>query len=174
MGNALPTQMRDQFKALSPPFLSEGFAEKFGYVMGVVSDLLLERAFQAQTIRIPGLGDPSQIPWLANDRLLIQGPKEPDAAFILRLTKAFETWKRAGSRRAILEQLQAYMQGLQPGVAANLPEMTIVGGDATLISTWSTLTQGDPLGAVPSLQRIVPGNFDWDGTAKPWRSRISS
>jgi hypothetical protein len=156
---------------MSPPWLSAhgSNGERFGYVFGLMSDVLLEKAFQAMTIRVPGAGDPSQLPWLANDRLLVQGPAESDHAFAKRLQGAFAAWKKAGSRLATLGQLQAYLQNLQPGVAASLPEMTIVGGNGTY-STWDTIYQGTPLGAPPAHAPITPANWNWDGKYQPWRS----
>ena len=90
-----------------------------------MSDLLLEKAYQSTTIRIPGAGDASQIPYLADDRVLVQGPAEPDAGFIRRLQNAFPTWRKAGSRPSAMGQLQDYLQGLQPGVAAALLLMSV-------------------------------------------------
>lgn len=139
------------------------------YTLGLVSDLLLDKCNQAQRIRMPGQGDVSQIPYLADDRVLVQGPAESNANFIVRLRKSLKTWKRAGSRKAVMGQLQAYLQGLQPGVVASLPGLTIVGGNLTY-TTWDTLRTDSPLGAKPARSTHTPINWDWDGKLKPWRA----
>ena len=171
--SSLPTQIRDVIKQLSPPFLSQGNAEKFMYTIGLCSDLLLEKANQAVKIRIPGQGDATQLPYLSQDRVLVQGPAEDNASFAGRLKAAFPAWRKAGSRQSILLQLQAYLQNLQPGVAAVLPEMLIVGGNyasPTSVSTWDTIYNGDSIGAPPSRQVVSPANWNWDGRNQPWRA----
>jgi hypothetical protein len=167
--SSIPTQTRDQFVALSPPWLATGLAEKFGYTIGLQVDLLLEKAYQAQTIRIPGAGDVSQIPYLCQDRNLVRGPAESTQSIITRLQQAFQVAKLAGSRIAVLRELQAYLQNLQPGVSGALPTMTIVAGNANL-TTWSTQYIGDAIGAPPVLYTSPTNNWNWDGKYQPWRS----
>jgi hypothetical protein len=163
-------QYRDNWKTLAPPWLTEGNAERYMCTLQLCTDILLDKMNQAIKFRMPGQGDPSQLPYLANDRLLVQGPNESDASFASRLTGSRAAWKRAGSRPAVLEEIQAYMQNLQPGVAATLPEMTIVGGVSPTVTTWDTLYQGDAQGKVPTKSTILPSNFNWDGKSQPWRA----
>lgn len=166
-------QFRDQFYSIPvPPWLRTGNGEKYLYVLERMRDCLCEKAFQAMTIRLPGVGDPSNIPFLAFDRNLVQGPAETDEQFIERLIGAFEAWAEAGAARAVLEQLQAYLSNLQPGVPATLPLLTIVGSKTTTVPsyvTWNQLYQGDAQGAPPTLTTVSPGNFNWDSQNLPWR-----
>jgi hypothetical protein len=163
-------QYRDSFYALVPPWLSTGNAEKYMYTLGLMRDFLVEKANQAIKIRWPGQGDASQIPYLAFDRVLEQGPLEPNAGFLSRVRIARQLWDESGSARSVLWALQAHIQGFQPGVAPTLPELTIVstklGGGITV---WNQLYQGDALLADPTLS-TVPTNFDWDGADRPWRA----
>ena len=76
----------------------------------------------------------------------------------------------AGSARAVLREVQAYLQNLQPGVSATLPLVTIVGGPWNGYATWHQLYQGDAFGALPTLTTVAPSNFNWDGLERPWRS----
>lgn len=140
------------------------------YTLEFMRDLLMDKADQAIKIRLPGEGDVTQIPFLAFDRALVQGPKEPNASFVARLKGAFAAWDLAGSRVAVLAQLQAYLQGLQPGVSASLPEVAIVGGYYSTVATWDTIYQGDAIGKEPTHASILPSNFNWDGQHKPWRA----
>jgi hypothetical protein len=166
--NPQATQFRDQFYEIPvPPWLRTGNAEKYLYVLNLMSDFLCQKAFEAMTIRLPGAGDESNIPYLAFDRNLVQGPKESNANFTVRLTESFETWDESGSALAVLGQLQAYLQNLQPGVDPTLPMLTIVGNDATggahYTNTWNQIYQGDPIGQPPTLSTVSPDNFSWDG-----------
>lgn len=165
-------QFRDSFYELVPPWLRTGNAERYLYTLELMRDLLMEKANQAQKIRLPGQGDPSQIPFLAFDRQLVQGPLESNPNFIDRLKGAFETWNKAGSAIAVLGQLQAYAQGRQTYnrrqfvIVSN--QRTLVGG--TRVNQWWQLNYSTPLGDTP-LNALVPHNFDWDGdTSKTWRA----
>lgn len=152
-----------------PPWLS-GYntnAQKFLYAIGLALDMLLEKQLEGQAAHIPGQGDPSTIPLLAADRVLVQGPGESNAQFIYRLERAFEAWARAGSRPSVLGQLHAYFTNAFPGVAAYLPEATIVGGYAGIPSAWDSLNVGDPPGTPPAHAvrgPSDPGAWNWDGT----------
>lgn len=173
--NPTPFQYRSGWYPLAPEWLTTGVAEKYMYTMQLMTEALLEKAFEASTIRFPGIGDPSQLPYLAFDRQMVQGLLEPAASFAARLSRAFQTWKLAGSRRAILGQIQCYLQGMQPGVTATLPALAIVGGlytsgFPTPVTTWDLLTQGAALESLPTRVTKQGGNYNWDGRSQPWRA----
>jgi hypothetical protein len=169
-----PFQFRDQWYSWAPPWLRTGDAERYMYTLELCRDLLCEKMNEAMRIRIPGLGDPSQIPYLAFDANMVQGPAETNATFLARITASDDTWGLAGSRIAILEELQAYFTGLQPGVTQTLPQMLLVGGSYSTVATWDLVRFNTPsialANGVPEKTTIMPSNYDWDGTAKPWRS----
>jgi hypothetical protein len=173
-GLSTVTQYRDSWYSLAPPWLTTGNAEKYIYTLQLCTDLLLDKMNQAIKIRLPGQGDASQLPFLAHDRALVQGPGESDAAFIERLIAAFAAWGLAGSRVAVLAELQAYIQNLQPGVAGALPELAIVGGyyagSGESVATWDTLYNDTSIGAPPAHAIIQPSNFNWDGKSQSWRT----
>lgn len=73
-------QFRTSWYELAPPWLRTGVAEQYMYTLELPHDLLMEKALQAVNIRIPGKGDVSQLPYLAHDRQLLQGPNESDDA----------------------------------------------------------------------------------------------
>jgi hypothetical protein len=162
------TQFRDNINTMSPGPLKTGNAERYMYTLGLCSDLLLEKANQARKINMPGLGDPSQLPYLAADSVLVQGPNEPNASFVDRVSLTFPNARNWGSRQSILRELQAYATNMQPGVAAVLPEMAIVGGGPSS-ATWDLLYNGAKQGSAP-VHVVSANGWDWDGVIKPWRS----
>ncbi len=166
-------QQRDEMAGPSdcPPWLCayNSNAQKFQYVLGLAMDALLEKSDEAQSAKLPGQSDPSCIPLQAADRLLVQGPAESNTSFTARLTGAFQAWARAGSRPAVLGQIQAYLTDLQPGVVLSSPECLIVGGN-TSTSTWSTIFGTTPQGDPPAQAVVSPPNWDWDGEDKPTRA----
>jgi hypothetical protein len=164
-------QFRDQFYSFVPPWLQTDNAEKYFYVMERMRDLLCQRAYEAMTIRLPVVGDYSNLPYLAFDRALVQGPAETSASFSQRLAGAFEAWTGSGSALAVIGQLQAYLQNLQPGVDPTLPMITIVGNSSTVShNTWNQVYQGTPIGAPPTRSYVTPSNYDWDGDNTTWRN----
>src|SRR5271165_1214008 len=164
-------QFRDQWYTLAPPWLRSDTSEKYMYVLQLSADLLLEKMNQAVRVRMPGLGDASQLPYLAHDRDLAQGPEEPNAAFALRLQESIGEWALAGSGVGVLNQLQAYVQGLQPGVPATYPLLTLISGSypIQLRVKWLQYYQGDAIGSEPTLT-YTSHNFNWDGKTVPWRA----
>lgn len=174
-------QFRDSFYDFVPPWLRTGNAERYVYVLELMRDLLMEKADEALRIRLPGQGDASQIPYLAHDRQLVQGPLEPNASFVQRLAGAFATWATAGSARAILRQIQAYSQGFQAGIPDASAILRIVSDaryrsdtDGAGINSWYTIAAGDSIGQPATLQNVTPQNFNWsEGTTEfpgVWRS----
>src|SRR5579862_3543043 len=168
------TNFRETFYSKAPPWLRTGVGEKFLYTLELSRDLLVEKAVQAVKIRFPGQGDVSQLPYLAFDRQLLQGPAESDASFTARLRGAFAAWGLAGSRVGLLSQLQAYLQNLQPGVTSTLPEIALVGGCDPTITTWDVVRFDTPSialdGGLPARTTKLPSNWDWDGKSIPWRA----
>lgn len=165
------SQFRDSFYQFVPPWLASGDAEKYLYTLELMRDLLMEKSNQAVKIRFPGQGDISQIPFLAFDRQLMQGPLESVDSFILRLQDALPTWNKAGSAPAVLGQLQAYAQGRQ---TVDAPQFAIISSprilaDTSKVNAWWTLDYSDPIGAEPVLSTI-PENFSWDGRGDTWRN----
>lgn len=170
---APPFQLRYDLAspASSPPWLlkEDGNAKRYLYGLGLPFDSLLQKMFDAMRAKCPGLADASAIPFQAADRRLVQGPAESNEPFVLRLKGAFDAWGIVGSRKAVANQLQAYMTGLQPGVATSLPVFTIVGGNLDL-TTWDTVYGYMAQGDQPAHSTVTPANWDWDGELKPWRA----
>lgn len=153
----------------SAPWLRTGDAEKYLYTIGLAIDCLAEKANQATKLHMPGLGDPSAIPYQGNDRLLVQGPAETTAEYLNRLVNFTAAWAKAGSSLAVIEQVQAYLSNTQqlPITAHPLPEMCIVSSNAT-IAKWDTLYNGSTQGEVPTHLQVTPTNWDWDGLYNHW------
>ena len=162
-------QQRDAIKALSPVWLASGNAEKFLYAIGLAYDLLLEKMNQGIKARMPGIGTQSALPAIGADRVITQGPTEPNAAYAARLQAASDAWQVAGSRKSVLEQVVAYLQSQNTAAVSWVPTAAIVGGNGTS-STWDTIYNTMPIGATPSHLLITPANWNWDGVYQPWRA----
>lgn len=102
----MSTGLRDTFKTIAPPWLSEGNAEKFQYAIGLVCDEEVELAYEGVLARMPGLGTPTALHQIALDRNMAQGPAESDASFSIRLNLAFPSWRRAGVPGVLLRQIK--------------------------------------------------------------------
>ena len=171
---------RDTFYPFFPSLFQQQEGELYVYVLELSRDLLAEKAVQASKFHMPGLGDPSQLPYLAFDRALVQGPAESPASFAVRLSNAIQHWKLSGNRLMAMNDVQAYLQNLQPGASPTQPLIAIVSSAPAQAATasntfayaaqsqWDILRQGDAIGATPFKSFAAP--FNWDGVTKFWRA----
>lgn len=176
-------QMRGAIAALSPPWLSDdspqgtpgnpngGVSGRFMYCLGLASDMLLEKLNQGIKARMPTECDASALPLIGDDRVMTQGPGETDAAFRIRLQRAFETWQHAGEARAVLELVASFTAGqlVAPGVHG-VPTVLLVGGYQARKWNWFT-SESDPT-APPNHYQTTFQKWSWDGleSAQWWRS----
>ena len=161
---------RDSVKQMSPPWLANGFAEKFLYNFGVCADALLEKLNEAVQARMPTKCDVSALPFIGADRLIGQGPNESNANYRVRLQKAFDTWQQAGTRRAVLQQVLGYVAN-SANVQPYTPAATIVSASASgTYAVWDRYFYGDDTAAAPAHVRKAPANWNWDGTYTWWDS----
>ena len=136
--------------ALAPPWLRDGVGQKVLYTFGAGADVLMNKLTEAVKMRIPTYGDASALPYLANDRLLIQGPNESSDAFAQRLKAAYDSWRIAGNARSVAEQIRGYLSPFTP---------TIRTVDRS--GNWNTWTPDmDPAKVPPSVSHTGP--FRWD------------
>lgn len=162
-------QQRSSIPSLAPPWLNDTESQKYIYLFTFALDMLLEKQNQAMRAHMPTQAPPSALPILGNDRLLVQGPAETNDAFAGRLQSSFDAWSIAGSRRSVLNQLQAYLANLEPGLSGSLPSMLIVGGGVSA-TTWDTVYLGDQPGSVPAHAYEAPANWTWTSNDPPYQS----
>ena len=81
--------------AVAPPWLQQGAYQQGSGVGGRILqtcgkelDQIATRARQAAVVSMPGVGDPSAIPLLCADRLIVQGSSETTGQITARLTGA--------------------------------------------------------------------------------------
>jgi hypothetical protein len=167
MSTDIGKSQRDAIKQISPPFLSGGNAEKYEYNIGLGSDALLEKLNEAMQAHMPGLGDPTTLPLLGADRLLVQGPLETNTAFAGRLTRAFDAWQHAGSSSAILQQVLGYVTNpvnVQPGQVP-IGAFVSTAKDSS-VASWDIVYNTASASAPPAHSRVAASNWNWDGGYK--------
>jgi hypothetical protein len=154
---------RDAIKELSPPWLAAGNAERLMYEFGLCGDVLIEKLNQAMHAHMPGQGTSTALVYIGSDRAIPRGPYESNSDYAGRLTKAFDSWQRAGMRRAIMSQVAAYLSltaETTPG-----PMVAIVGGTAP---SWDIYNVGDDV-SEPAIHYVPASrNWDWDGHPEQW------
>jgi hypothetical protein len=173
--------MRDQISDFCPPWLQDdspptpdnpegGVAGRLMYTFGLQLDVLLEKANQATYARFPLYCDASALPYLAHDRVMVQGPSEPTAAFRSRLQGAFPAWQHAGARRSVLGQIGAYLTGLVSSPNPSLPLVASVGGASA--RTWGWYTFEDVLSGPGEAYNTPSSVWDWDAleATRWWRN----
>jgi hypothetical protein len=107
---------------------------------------------------MPGLGTPTALQYIGNDRLILRGFTESDAGYAGRLTGAFTSWDYAGSARAVLQQTLGLLSTFTP-LVRTVASNTMGGNDSTV---WDTYPVAQDATTPPLHQRLTPNNFDWD------------
>lgn len=146
---------RQQGSDLSPPWLAGPTGERLVFSLSIQLDALAEYLRLGVLQRMPGQCRPEALPAIGADRHLLRGQQETDEAYTFRLQNAWQTWKRAGTPKAVLDQIASYYSPSPPVVRY------VVNGfdDSGTWADWWTLANG-----VFSYQRVSPSNWDWDGT----------
>jgi hypothetical protein len=133
----------------------------------LLDDIVRDRLTQARYQAFPGLAAADALPFLGNDRKLIQGSSETEAAFRARLQNPWDQWARAGTWLGLLCQLYWYGLGnaiilQQNGRAASLTSTPVIGTDPTsLYSFVNTSTLANTLTSTLAPFRSIPAGTPW-------------
>jgi hypothetical protein len=124
------------------------------YSYGLAVDALLNKMWWGVAARFPGIGTPTALPYLGADRGIVQGYAESDASYAARLAAWLDDWQRAGSPRAVLQQVIGYIGAIRARTVDDS-------------SNWYTYRPGDDPGLYgPSVRNPPsPANWNWDGDA---------
>jgi hypothetical protein len=126
---------------------------KLQYTFGLGMDVLLDKMWWGIAARFPGIGTPTALPYIAKDRGLVRGLTETDAAFSVRLAAWLDSWQRAGSPRAVLQQVIGYLGSIRARTVDDS-------------GNWCTYIPGDnPALFGPSTS--ATGTWDWDAEGDP-------
>lgn len=157
--------IRDFVKSISPPWLigpgkpnaalpdSAGVSERLLYSLSIGADELIQKIEHAIKMRFPGVDDPSSLPQIAADRLIVRGFAETNADYADRLRRWLTTWSHAGAARSVLEAVAAYI-GERPIAQSIL--------DGYGQSVWDLLPENADPSATPSTYHVSPENWDFD------------
>lgn len=111
----------DWITRISPPWLQRDWAGGFMRAAGAELDEMVAEMIQARRAMMPGIAAASSfddaLAFIGSERQLERGPSETSASYGERLRLAWDTWQRAGSHKALLEQLR--IAGF-PAVSTNL------------------------------------------------------
>lgn len=155
---------RDYARAISPTSLQGPNGQRLMFTLAIEYDALADSAGYAVRFRFPSLAPDDALPYLALDRQIDRGPNESRASYVQRLIEWLDLWRTAGSQRAILNALSAY---LLPGsytvetVNDSLPVQNV--------TTWDVSIGGaDP----PTHYQTTPFNWTWDALFVRGRSWV--
>lgn len=146
---------------VAPPWLQQGAYQqgpgiggRYLQTLGIELDTIALRARQAAVVGLPGIGDPSGLFYIGNDRLLKQSASESNASFALRCSGAFDSWRIGGSDWGVLQQVLTQFIGF----AGGLPPARIVDNS----QYWSFYPAGATTSVPPLHNTTVAGNWNWD------------
>ncbi len=140
--------IRDSIKLISPPWLTGLVGERLMYAIGTVIDTIIEQLNQGLHARMPLVTEtPTSLALVGADRVIERGFQEADDSYALRLSQAWDTWRRAGMPQTVLSQLLAY-------VAPSFPIVKMVSNN----SIWDKIDGS----GVWTKTYVSPLNWVWD------------
>jgi hypothetical protein len=154
----------DYIKLISPGWAQDGQLERYLFAIGDSVDEILEKIVQGQKMHMPGVGAPSGLDRIGDDRLIARGGTESDESFALTLQESLDLWAQAGIPWAVLRQTLRPLLTLRPAIKqiSNSYDPSVYPW-ALKSTTWDTYDAGDtPETTQPDHQLDQPGNFDWD------------
>ena len=140
------------------PSLNTGF--KFLYVVALMLDVQLKQAIEGVRSWFPGyvsknatgyLDPTTALPLIAENRGIIQGETETDAAYAARLIGWLEDWEAAGSSEILAKMIQSYL--------GNTPTVRIVDRAGNWVSVDSSGNVTKTFAA-----------WNWDSLSNPERA----
>ena len=156
---------------VAPPWLQQGaygqgsgVGGRYLQTIGTELQTIATRARQAAVVSMPGVGDPTAIPLLCADRLLVQGPSETNAQISARLSNAFNSWLIAGGDWGVLSEILALFTGFANGIPPARIVSGSVGADSIRWSYWTATPP--PYATRPPLHTPPMGNWNWDFDAE--------
>lgn len=103
------TTYREYLERLLPGWMKGHWGARYIYPLGLVLDAIMQATTDATKIRILTPETPDDaLGELGRDSSLERYPVDTPATYLARLQRRFSTWKRAGSRPAVIEQLEAF------------------------------------------------------------------
>lgn len=150
---------------VSPPWLQQGafqqgpgISGRYMQTIGKGLDRVAVRALQASLVSLPGQGDPSALPYLGLDRLLVQGSSESDASFIARVSGSFDAWRVGGTPWGLLRNILALFNGFAGGTP---PARTVSNS-----FVWDYYAAGASTASPPTHVLSITNNWNWDNNAE--------
>lgn len=153
--------MRDFIKAISPAWKQAGIWEKFDYSLMLAADAVLDHLTKGLAARFPTKTKTvDSLAFIGDDLEIPRGPNEPASSYAIRLRRAYDDWRRAGSDRSIISQVLGFLTPAQPRVlmvsAKSAWNYVPAGSDPTTIPTHA-----------PAVAGIAPpANWDWDSVSR--------
>lgn len=168
--------IRDVVYNISPPWLQRGqgvhapasqrVAASLLYSLSAVIDTCLEKIDQAVHSWMPTrTKTPTSLPYIGQDRRILQGPSESNTAYGIRLQRAFDSWRFAGMPRGKLEQLLGYVSPATPRMLQVSTTTEPVSN--TPAAEWYYYAAGADPDDPPTHLYAFPNNWDWDSLSDP-------
>jgi len=152
-------RVRDVVRKFLPQWMLDRVAAGFTvgfryiYVFALMCDLLIQFALEGIFLKFPSLAPSAALDKIGQNRRIRRGLADSDASYRARLLLWIDSWRRAGSAYAIMQQLRAYL-----GVAGTIRIVNANG-------TWWTLK---PDGTFERVVTLPTKNWNWDGNAALW------
>ncbi|MBX3131645.1 MAG: hypothetical protein KF718_33320 [Polyangiaceae bacterium] len=102
------TTYRGYFERLLPGWMRGHWGSRYLYPFGLVLDAIMQATSDAVRVRFLTNAPDDALGELGLDSALERYPADSPAGHLTRMQKRFSTWRRAGSRQSLSDQLQAF------------------------------------------------------------------
>lgn len=161
--------IRDLLRKWVPPWLSDrpskGLTVGFRvlYAGALIADAVIEQADQALSAKLPGIGTPTALDTIGQDRGIFRGRADDDLSYARKLREWIDRWSSAGQAYALAREVQDYL-GPIPDGGGELYTVRVFNRSGAVVSR-------DAAGEVTTLK---PGEaawtWNWDGLSHPERA----
>ena len=158
----MPT-IRDTVEALSPTWLQRTVGVRLLYSVAIQLDAYWVRIEQGVKAAMPGQGVTTALPYTGDDRQMERYAGETDEAYGDRLAGAWDTWRRAGSARELIHQVQTMCRWIS-NVATPVRTVSEQGGHTSAVWDERASLTGTYIHT-----RVSPTNWQWDTNDRWWR-----
>lgn len=149
--------LRDKIFAFMPPWARTGIFEKLDYSLTLIQDAMVQRLDEGVHASKPTYQKTdTALPQTGIDVGIGQGFFEPASSYAVRLKRAIDDWRRAGSNRAVISQILGFL-------TPSKPRAQMVSNN----SAWDTVPAGSDPTTVPTHAPATasitpPSNWTWD------------
>jgi hypothetical protein len=156
------SNFRDESDAISPSWWNGPNGSRIRFSISTPFDALGDSFFESVYAALPSTAPADALPWISQDRQIVQGYQESQASWIARMLQWLERHPQRGKAQGVMLWAIGW-------ILPQLPTVRVVTNSSVW---WTYLTGTDPMPAgattVLPATKFAGSNWNWDGIAAAW------